>query len=284
LEDVKITGEIVDMDTNDDSDNEDDNSFDEETDTFKVKYDSKSDWKYLTFNVPYDVEEGNYDIVITAEGSDEKYGSEHTASTTLVLEVERKDHLIKIMEAKLGSDEIRCDEYTTLDMNLQNIGGDNEDEVSLKVKNSDLGLAYTSDLFEMSEDPDDDENEYSKVLTIDLRGKGIKSGVYPIEVSTFYSEDIISDKKTVNLNVRCDEPKSETKEETDETVDLENDVKETEETGEGAVAEEVSGTETVESSSFLGESSYFTLLVLANIIVVIVVVFLIFKFLIAPKN
>jgi hypothetical protein len=273
LEDVKITAWIEGIDDGDD--------LEEETDNFKIKYDSKSDFHTLTFNIPYAVDEGSYDIIIEAEGTDEEYGSEHKISTTLTLDIEKKSHFIKIMKAKLGSTDVLCNDYTTLDVELQNLGSDDEDEVILTVKNPDLGLMYTSGDLELVEDVDEDENEFSKIFTVDLRNKQVKAGQYPIEIDVFYSGDIISDTKTVYLTVTCKEEKEEEKK-VDDTVILLDEIEQDEDGG-SAVAEDVSGSGSVERD-FLGGSGYMVLLVLANIIVIGAAVFLVFKFLIAPKK
>ena len=153
----------------------------------------------------------------------------------------------------------------------------------LTVKNPNLGLAYTSGNLELSENPDDDENTFSKVFTIDLSGKNISSGVYPIEINTFYSGDIISDTKTVNLNVVC-APVTEEKKTADETVVLQQEAAKGSSEG-GAVAQEVYETTGTEEKGFLGgNTGYVVLLVLANVIILIVALFLIVKFFIAPKN
>lgn len=284
LEDVKITADIEDMDTNAD-DEDDEDPFEEETDDFKINADSRSDWQYLTFNIPYDAEEGTYDINIEAVGTDDEYDVEHTASITLKLEVERESHFVKIMKAKLGSEDITCNDYTTLNVLIQNIGADDEDEAVLTVKNPTLGLTYTSSEMELSEDPSDDESEFGKVFTIDLTGKDIKSGVYPIEINTFYSTDILSDTETVQLTVTCQEEAPVEEEETkDETVVLEEEATDTENQG-GAVAQEVyETTETQDKGLFGGDTNYTILLVLANVIIIIIAIVLVFKFLLAPKN
>lgn len=277
IEDVRITAKILDIEGDDDDDME------EETSTFSVRDNSKSEWKWLTFELPYDVEEGSYEIEIEVEGQDDEYGSEHTASTTLTLEVERESHDLKIMKASLGSEEIGCDDYTTLNVLVKNIGDDDEDEVVLTVKNSDLGLMYTSDNFELVEDPDDDDNEFSKIFTIDIRGKELSAGIYPIEIDAFYNEDVPADTKTVKLTVNsCKAEEIDEEEDTaDETVVLEGGAEDIAEEG-GAIAEGIYEADTVEEG-FMSGDSYVILLLLANIIVIGAAVFLVFKFMLLKR-
>ncbi|MBW2992878.1 hypothetical protein KY345_06705 [Candidatus Woesearchaeota archaeon] len=273
IEDVVITVRIVGIE------GEDEDDMEEDTSPFDVRDDSRSDRKWLTFELPYDVEEDTYDVEIEVEGQDEEYGSEHTVSTTLTLEVDRRSHDIKIMRARLGREDIGCEDYTTFNVMVKNIGDDEENEVVLTVKSPELGLSYTSPEFELVEDPYDDDNEFSKILTIDLRDIEVSSGTYPIKVNVYYSEDIISDTETAYLAVSCDGIEQE-QEEAGETVELEQEADLISEGG-GALAQEVY--ETVEKG-FTGSAGYFVLLVLANLIVIGAAVFLVFHFLVKPKE
>lgn len=276
IEDVRITVTIEGIE------GEDDDDLEEETSSFDIREDSKSDTKTLTFNLPYDIDEGTYDVRIEAEGTDEEYNSEHSVSTTVLLVVEKEDHLIKIMKARLGSDEVVCDDYTTFDLQIQNLGNDDEDEVIVTVKNPTLGLTYTSNEFELTEDTSDDDSEFNKIFTVDLRELTLKSGIYGIEVNTFYSGDIISDTETVYLTVTGCEGEVDEKEETiDETVVLEQESEGLEGEG-GVLAQEVYETDTIEKG-FTGGAGYIVLLVLGNLIIIGGAIFLVFKFLLSPK-
>jgi hypothetical protein len=271
IEDIQITGTLYDIGADHDD-------LDEETSTFDISADSKSDYKTLTFNIPSDAEEGSYDIEITAEGTDSEYDTEHSVSVTLTLDVEREKHEISISRAVLSSSTINCGDYTTLDVIIKNTGSNDEDETVLTVKNPNLGLTYTSENLELDKDPDNDDNEFSKTFTIDLRNKELTPGTYPIEIQTFYSEDVLSDLKTVYLTVKCGgtvvvETKDNTVVLTDEAYDLVT-------KGQGAIAED--STNTTEKS-FFKSKTYFALLILANLIVVIVAIALVSKFLMARK-
>jgi hypothetical protein len=273
IEDVEIRGTLYEI-------GEDEDDLEDDTATFDIKADSKSDYKTLTFRIPSDAEEGTYDIEIEAEGTDDEYGADHSISVILKLDVEREKHEISISRAVLARSTINCGDYTTLDVMIRNTGSNNEDETVLTVKNSDLGLMYTSEELDLDKDYDDDDNEFSKTFTIDLRNKKLTPGTYPIEVKTFYSEDILSDLKTVYLTVNCGGTVVvETKD--DATVVLTDEAYDLITSGQGTVAED--STNTVEKS-FFKSKGYVALLIAANLAIIGAAIFLIFKFLIAPKK
>ena len=277
MEDVTITVTLMGIE-------EDDDDMEDDTSSFDLRYDSVSSYNYINFDIPYNVEDGTYDVRIEVEGTDEEYGATHSDSAIIQLNVERRSHDIIIMKANLGSTELECNGYTTLNVLVKNIGDDDEDEVVLTVRNTALGIDYNSGEFELVEDSDDDDSEFGKIFTIDLRDKNIAAGTYPILVNVYYSEDVLSDTKTVNLKVNscgtASKPE-EQKQTSNESVVLEKESEGIISSG-GASAQGVT-TESVEGS-FLGGTGYIALLVLANLIIIVVAVVLVSKFLIKPKE
>lgn len=271
LDEVEVKITIIGID--------DDRDLEEKTSRFRIRDGSNSGEKTLEFMVPFKVDRGTYDVKIEAEGIDEKHNSEHKDSEIIYLEVEKKEDRLRIMKANLSDDEIECNGVTMLNVLVANIGSNDQSRSVLTIKNSDLGIDYNSGEFTLLSDPYRDDNEFNKILSIDLRDKNVSAAIYPIEINLDYKGSIPADTETVYLTVK--ECKAEEKKGAeDETIVLEQEAEGITEEG-GAVAQEVY-TETTEES-FMEGKGYMVLLVLGNLVIIVVAVLLVFKFFLAPK-
>lgn len=153
----------------------------------------------VTFDVPNDAEEGDYNLEITLEGED-KNGATHTVEWTITLEVDREKDDVQIETAKLTSETLSCGDSTYLKIKLTNFGSNDQDEVALSVYNKDLGIKYNYLDIELDEDPEDDDNSYSKSLLIDL-DENVKPGDYYLDVRAFIDDTEQVDDELVKLTV-----------------------------------------------------------------------------------
>lgn len=105
-----------------------------------------------------------------------------------------------------------------LDLELMNLGQDQEDNVQLKVLNDELSISQT-ETFDLSEDPSDDDNTYAKSYSFNIQNKS--AGVYPIQISVRYADSARTDTLSKEIEVlACPQPKQpeEPKEEPKEEV------------------------------------------------------------------
>ena len=182
IENVEVTIIIEEIDDGDD--------LEETLEDFDLKADKYKRVEH-EFEIPLDVEESTYNVIITAEGEDEN-GVMHTDKVELKLEVDKESHKVIIDKTRLFPEEVSCGGgYSTLEVSITNIGTHNEDEVVIGITSSDLDININEQV-ELDKDPDDDENNFRKSYTIDIPEE-ISAGRYPIDIRVYYDMDEISD-------------------------------------------------------------------------------------------
>ncbi len=191
IEDISIEAEIASLDEGDDV-SEESNSFDLSP--------SREKRVTLKFVVPIKVDEDDYDVTITAEGEDQN-GTEHSAQMSLTLEVQKENHLLKIIKNSLNPADITCGRKNVqLSATVLNMGSEDEEDVSVNVFSADLGVDYRDEIDEMSSDWDDDSNEFSKTYSFNVPAS-MEAGSYPITIRALYDDDRKKAEGTVTLNV-----------------------------------------------------------------------------------
>jgi uncharacterized membrane protein len=182
IEDVEVTIIIEEVDDGDDIE-----------DTLS-KFDLKPDkWKRVQheFKLPLNVEEGTYNVVITAEGEDEN-GVTHINEAKLYLELDKESHEIVISKSSSSPKEVSCGNSFVLDVTATNIGSHSEDEVIISIISTELGVNINEETPELDKDYDDNENKFNKDYTIEVP-ENKAAGRYPIDIRVYYDTDEISD-------------------------------------------------------------------------------------------
>ncbi|MBI4151123.1 hypothetical protein HY492_03285 [Candidatus Woesearchaeota archaeon] len=186
IEDVIVRAEISDSDFDLDEDDE-------------ISDISADDEDSVTFNdVEVDDEaSGKYTLEITVEGRGESpFSGRHGQKIEIDLDVERESHEIIIRSASLSPSRLACDK-NSFDAKLKvfNSGKNDEDEVAIEIAVPSLGVTV------LKEDISLDENdESSRTIPVLLPAK-VAPGTYTVELTTFWNNDIESDKETLSLIV-----------------------------------------------------------------------------------
>jgi len=188
INDVSIKATLESIDDGDD--------VEEENNEFDLK-EGKSRSDSITLNIPYEVDEGTYDLKIHVEGEDED-NDLHEIDWSLNLAVEKEKHKIIIYKAELGSETLECVKTTNLNLEILNIGQEEED-AKIVVYNKVLGIDFIEDGITLSEDPFSDESGYNKIIKIKL-SESFKEGIYPISIKV-YRDDELEDEKELSLIV-----------------------------------------------------------------------------------
>jgi hypothetical protein len=191
-QDLKIKDITVEITIEDIDDGGD---LDEESDEFDIKP-GKDENVDIRFEIPYDVEEGTYDVIIFAEGEDEN-NTNHETTVNLQLEVDKDSHEIQIIRSVLSPKTISCQRQISLSTEIVNTGSSDEDEVSLEVFSGILGINSIEEEIELDEGVDD--NRFSKLFTESIN-MDVSVGTYPITINTYY-DGRLSETETVNLDV-----------------------------------------------------------------------------------
>ena len=189
IRDIEVSVTIQDIDNGDD--------LDDTADEFDLDS-GDSDDVSISFSLPDDTEQNTYDVIITAEGKDEN-GRTQEARWELQLEVRREKHFVKISQAALSPSAITCDKSTSMELEIINLGREQEDDVIVEIESDELGIDIKEDGIELDEDPDREDNSYSRTVNINL--EDAKKGAYTLTVKTYYDSDKLSDTKTVELTV-----------------------------------------------------------------------------------
>jgi len=122
----------------------------------------------------------------------------HEIEFKLDLEVEKESHELRLTKTNLNPSEISCNRNTRLDVEILNLGEDEEDEVRLEITNFELEINIVEQGIELEEGIDD--SSFRKTFSISL-DENLDPGNYPIIINAYYDENELSDSKTVDMIV-----------------------------------------------------------------------------------
>lgn len=189
IEDITVTATIAEIDDGDD--------LDSDVDIEEIKPE-KDKAVTFTFEVPYLVEQDTYDIDVEVEGEDEN-GTDQSFSWTFYLDVEKEKNQLVFTKAALENEALKCGDTASLNIAILNIGEEDEEDVKLDIKNSDLGIDL-KDTFSLEGDTVDEEAEYSKTFEIKIP-KDAKQGEYPVPIKAVYNDGSSTETKTVTMSI-----------------------------------------------------------------------------------
>ncbi|MBU1947062.1 MAG: hypothetical protein KKC54_08930 [Nanoarchaeota archaeon] len=191
IEDVSIEITIENIDDGED--------MSDDYDIGDIDADDKEDFK-ITFDLPEDVDEDDYNVNMLVEGTDEN-GAKHAVEWKNVqLKIEKDKHDIWIVKASLSPSSMSCTRNLNIDVELKNQGTSNEEEVVLKIENSDLGINTEDTSIPEIEEGTGDDTEYSKTYSFKIDAD-VNAGTYPITLRVYYDTDTLSYTKIVDLAV-----------------------------------------------------------------------------------
>ena len=187
IEDIDVEITIEDIDDGDD--------LDEDVDEFDLKAGKNEDLT-IKFDIPLEVDEDIYDVIISIEGQDENQTT-HEILWNLELQVEKEKHEIRILKAGITPLIISCQRQVALNAEIINTGTEDEDDATLEITSPELGISSVTKGLELDEGTED--NRFTKQVT-ELIGKDVPAGVYPVTFNTYYDSSL-SETKTVDLTV-----------------------------------------------------------------------------------
>ena len=191
IRDISVKTTIEGIDNGEDLEIES-NRFDLSADTGKKSF--------FKLDIPLQVRQDTYNVVITAEGQDED-GTNERAEMKLKLEVVKDNHLLKIVKASLIPIKVSCNRKNVqLGISILNIGNLDEDDVSIQIYNQDLALDIKDKIGTIFSRPNEPESKFSKTYIFNVP-KEIEAGNYPITLKVSYNNDRKSTEDTANLIV-----------------------------------------------------------------------------------
>lgn len=191
IEDVTVEVTVEEIDDGDD--------LEEESNEFDL--DAGDDKRVtLRFQVPLEVEEDTFDVLIEAEGDDEN-NTDQRVSMRLKLEVEKESHLLKITRNTLSPAEVSCNRKNVqLSTTIINIGNEDEEDVSVQALNSDLGIDLKKEAGELTAEPNEDESRFSNVFSFNVPNEA-EAGSYPITLRALYDDDRRKAEESATLTI-----------------------------------------------------------------------------------
>jgi hypothetical protein len=185
--DVEIA--IAEMDDGDDY--EDDGTIDQldSGDDDKIEFDVE---------VPYAIDEGNYEITVTVSGKTDN-GTQCKTVINSTVEVEKDKHELIMKQPTLSQDTVKCSRNVEVSTTLWNIG-DKDEDVEFSVYNTELGINQ-KDSFSLDEGNDEDDIKTTRTTNLDL--KGVAAGSY-----TFYAKaayDGSNKQKTATFSIKVED-------------------------------------------------------------------------------
>ncbi|MFH0867687.1 MAG: hypothetical protein V1831_00060 [Candidatus Woesearchaeota archaeon] len=270
IEDIGVTVTILDIDDGDDLE-DDAKDFD-----LRPGRDEKIT---IEFEIPLEVDEDTYDVLIEAEGEDEN-GTTHEVQYELTLEVQKEDYEVLFTRNSLTPSEIKCGRTIQLLTAVINTGADDEDAVVLEVSNTELGVSFR-DTFDLTNDPFDDDSKFTKTYTFTVP-KEVLPGVYTIQSKVTFEDGDSTETATSDLVVaQCEIVAEPVKEESKEEV----------KTGEVVVVQQPTVTEptnvitagtvtaptlpATEEESLFGTSGFLIALIAGEVLLLIVAILII---------
>jgi len=180
MDDVEITVRIMDGNTEIAEESEKD---------IKLKDGKDEDFKFTFDLSDEDLDEDEYTLEVTVEGKADD-DTEHYAEEEETVKVDRTKHQIIIKDAKVSPNLLQCsgNRQITVEVEIENVGESDEDDVEIRVKNSDLKM----DLKRSNLDLDDfsgSDNDYSTTFNFLVTG-AVKSGKHPITIQVFSDGDL----------------------------------------------------------------------------------------------
>ena len=271
FEDVEINIKI--------NDNEFGDDIDEDSDEFNLDAGEDKDDVDITFDIPDDAEDGTYEISIELSGVLETTGVRHTFTMDVTLEINLESDDVRISSIEPNPLTLQCNRDATISIRVRNHGTDNQDDVTISVDGSALGIDEDFsgiELDELGESNDDERKEFSVSLDDDLA-----AGTYNYDVRVFRDGDELEDEERGTIRVEDCGPRSTSGSSNGATVVVQppvitQPVVTQPTTPTGAVVVDDDFVDSVETP-FTQSPLFLVLLVLGNVIVLGLIVFIIVK-------
>src|SRR3989338_1920245 len=154
----------------------------------------------ISFDIDFDEDDDTYPVSVFVCGTDEnqaRHGSRINAS----FEIEREDDFV-IIRSLDHPQQASCGQQVTLRVGIENIGEDNQDDVTVQVLNDKLRINEEVSGIEVEED--DTENVR---FTLSLPSQ-VEEGLSYFEVSVLADDGRITDTHTGSIQISCGEEPS----------------------------------------------------------------------------
>src|SRR3989344_2958206 len=188
IKEIVVAVRILDVDGDD---------LEEESDEFDLSV-GKEDEETLEFDLSNEnVDEDEYKIEVEGEDTD---GKKFSDLETITVEVDREKDDLVIVKAQLENEQVTCPAQASLDVNIKNVGENDQDGAKITVKNSALNVNLQRANIDL-DDYSGSDNEYKTSFAMNL--EDAKQGTYTLDVAVYSEDNDLMDSKEVELQVLC---------------------------------------------------------------------------------
>jgi len=155
----------------------------------------------LTLNIPYKYNEG-HNFILFVKAYEEGNEDDQCKETNIDLNLKRKDHEVIISELTFSPSTVKCGETVGVVADVQNAGTSDEDNVRVRLKESDLDIDELSNAFNLGDygSSDDDETvRFDLLIPLDTENRN-----YFFEAITEFNDGEDTNSKFFNVNVACE--------------------------------------------------------------------------------
>ncbi len=164
---------------------DDDFEFDEDEDDDEIKAEETVEFIF-DIEVDKDTDSDDYSFDIEVDGDDDN-DAKHGEKKTIEISVSKEKHDVIIKTAELLPETVSCDRDVRLEVELENIGKNDEDEIVLLVECEDLDYRKPIKNIDIEEDETDEETFYMVI------GDDVKADSYLCEVKVYLDYDDYED-------------------------------------------------------------------------------------------
>ena len=170
----------------------------DESSDFDLRPQSEKTLTLNDFKLPLNVDEGDYNVHIEAEGEDED-GTTRRDELDITLEVEKDKHDLRFTKLAVSKAKISCNEGFSLNYQIINLGREDEEKSYVEIKSDELGIDSTQRDIEIQSGTE--SNTYSKNVPLKITND-VEDGTYPIAVNIYSDDGTLQDTGTAQLNVQ----------------------------------------------------------------------------------
>ncbi|HYD02835.1 MAG TPA: hypothetical protein VEC16_00900 [Alphaproteobacteria bacterium] len=182
IEDIEVEVDADDLDI-DDSDDMGDL---EDGDKDSISFD---------FEIPSDADDGDdFDVDVEVTGRDED-GNLHRDTYTASIEITQESHQISVVSVRFTPQSLTCSGEATLNVEVENTGKSNEDNVQLTIESFALDIEEEFALGDLDED---DNARKSFKFDVD---RTVDAGEYDFVITTYYDVDEQSETEVATFSV-----------------------------------------------------------------------------------
>jgi hypothetical protein len=190
---------------------DDDDKIDEAEESQEVEEDNDEEFN-LELEIPSDSdldEDDTYVLYVKAYKDGDE--DEECISDSVEIELERNKHDVQVTDISATPSIVRCGERVSVNVDIENMGTSDEDDVYVELISNTLGINLQSDNYDL-DDYSDSDNDATVRFSVEIP-EDARAGTYNIEAIVYFDDGDETDSDIFTLTVECgaigEEPEAE---------------------------------------------------------------------------